>query len=64
MPAVSMPSALAMMIPLHAFRHVAANGTTKPAGAVLDDRGGLTPALREREREIQRLVATTICRGC
>lgn len=55
---------LALPMPKALFRHVASNGTTKPAGAALDRRNGTTPDLDRRSRELHRLIATSICTGC
>ena len=42
-------------------------GTTKPAGAALDDRGGTAPELRRKEEEIKEETRKSICEaaaGC
>lgn len=46
------------------FRHVAPNGTTKPAGSALDGRGGTTATLDRKSRDLHHLIATSICTGC
>lgn len=46
------------------FRHVIANGTTKPPGAALDDRRGSSMALVAIDMRLDRLVRTAICTGC
>ncbi|ACA15867.1 hypothetical protein M446_1351 [Methylobacterium sp. 4-46] len=45
-------------------RHVTSLGTTKPDGAALDARAGTRPDLDRRSRDLARLIATSICRGC
>ncbi|TGE00088.1 hypothetical protein [Methylobacterium nonmethylotrophicum] len=39
-------------------------GQTKPPGAALGSDGEITPALRERDRALQRSIDTGICAGC
>ncbi|MGY2048571.1 hypothetical protein [Methylobacterium sp. JK268] len=46
------------------FRMVTALGVTKPVGSPLDARAGTRPDLDRRSREIDRIIATAICRGC
>lgn len=46
------------------FRQVTANGTTKPLGAALDDRRGTSMALAAIDMRLDRIVRTSICRGC
>lgn len=58
--AVGSPSTM----PQALFRHVEANGTTKPKGSALDGRGGTTAALDRKSRDLHNLIATSICTGC
>ena len=69
MPA-TMPAALSAPMPAPAlrsipsFRSVTARGTTKPAGAALDARGGTKPSLDAESRRLDRLIRTAVCTGC
>ncbi|AWN46210.1 hypothetical protein DK419_07685 [Methylobacterium terrae] len=47
-----------------ATRDTTGVGQTKPPGAALGPDSGLTPELRERDRELQRAIDTGICTGC
>lgn len=46
------------------FRHVAANGTTKPLGASLDQRLRTSMHLTTADMRLSHTIRTAICTGC
>ncbi|WP_056093290.1 hypothetical protein [Methylobacterium sp. Leaf99] len=46
------------------LRHVAANGTTKPLGAPVDQRLGTSLHLATADMRLSRAIRAAICTGC
>ncbi len=62
--ALSAPMPAPVLRSIPSFRSVTSLGTTKPAGAALDARGGIKPSLDAESRRLDHLIHTAICTGC
>ncbi|GJE58166.1 hypothetical protein [Methylobacterium trifolii] len=63
-PALSAPMPMPASLATGMFRQVTRLGTTKPAGAALDARGGTRPSLDAESRRLDHLIRTAVCTGC